>query len=288
MAEFQRLALLEQFKEVYGFTDEDLRANRAGTISGAQRDHVPDGNRFFRWLLIGLAVLVIFLTLALPASEGLSHIESFGIAVFLAVLFGWMPLLVWWVTARYPRGPGRVKMVIGEIYHHKPDEFGVPQKASVGHGIGARMLPDLPSGLLPPQGMLVRLYYNQGHGQTLVHSIEPAHVGDVSNMGQRNRRGMVLLGVLAVGLVGLFVFARAEEAREQQERDEQIQDFVDSVDESFEIEPLDSELTDAILRSLYLETEDPEVREEIRRDLEERGVPVPEFDLDFDLEEFGE
>jgi len=73
----------------------------------------------------------------------------------------------------------------------------------VGLGAGGRWL-----NVAIPEGMLVRLYWNAGPGgETLVHSIEPARVGDTPNTSTRDwvTRTVYALCILAVIPLGMFL-----------------------------------------------------------------------------------
>ncbi len=242
--------LQEQFKAAYRFTDDDLVANRQGTISKRQREQYKDtGKWFLRGTLIAMFAILLLLTLSLP-SEGYSRLDSFGIGVLVAGLLGSMPLLAWWRTCHYPRGQGRVKSMVGPISHYDRS------KVSVGKGLGGRELPPQERShhwFYPPEGLMVRLYWNQGINKTLVHSIEIAEPDAESSMPARTRRARVWVVVLVLFLALVFVGGAIEQRREAREFQEQI--------DQLDLGPEPLEIPETDFSDFLEEPEIPEFRE---------------------------
>ena len=111
----------------------------------------------------------------------------------------------WWYQHRFPLGENRVQVLVAETNLSKhPTKNKV--LSQVGRGLGSRWLP-----AAIPEGMLVRLYWNAGAGnETLVHSIEPARVGDLDNDRPRNRLKFVLLTILTVALFAFGLYLRRD------------------------------------------------------------------------------
>lgn len=204
-SELERLGnpdlLLEDLMIRFGFTAEDLEANRAGTLTDRQRERLQRRLRNESALTVfvyGCGALFVFVTLGavLGATAG-AWLRGAGAAgLFLTAVMG-----RWWHQHHYPLGEHRVKMMIAET-HQDVHASKTRTLSRVGRGVGGRWLPQT-----IPAGTLVRLYWNTGPAnETLVHSIEPARVGDQPNDGTRNLVGRILVVLFLIGLVAAMVF----------------------------------------------------------------------------------
>ena len=205
--EIQRLGdpnlILEDLMIRFGFTAEDLEANRAGNLSPRQRKRLLEQSSANLDLGVGLFVAIAAAALSIGATINSSPLMQLLVAavtfvVVFAVVSGY-----WWYQHRYPLGGNRVQVLVAETNQSKhPTKHKV--LSQVGRGLGSRWLP-----AAIPEGMLVRLYWNAGaFNETLVHSIEPARVGDLDNDRPRNRLKFVLLTILTVALFAFGLYLR--------------------------------------------------------------------------------
>ena len=206
-AEIQRLGdpnlVLEDLMIRFGFTAEDLEANRAGNLSTRQRNRLLEQPGHTSDLGVGACVAIAAAALSFGATVNSSPITQLLVAavtfvVAFALFFGH-----WWYQHRFPLGENRVQVLVAETNQSK-HPTKTKMLSQVGRGLGSRWLP-----VAIPEGMLVRLYWNAGAGnETLVHSIEPARVGDLDNDRPRNRLTFALLTILTVALFAFGLYLR--------------------------------------------------------------------------------
>ena len=188
--------VLDDLMFTFGFTAEDLEANRAGTISTGQRNRLLARQQEADATILVYLFIAFFLAVMTFGFLGAWLAGILGAAVF-ALLLGH-----WWYHRHYPLGENRVKLLIAETRqsHHATKSQTLSR---VGMGLGGRWLPHA-----IPEGMLVRIYWNATSGnETLVHSIEPARVGDRPNIRWRNAGGLVLLVLTTLALYGFVRFS---------------------------------------------------------------------------------
>lgn len=217
---------LPALMRAFDFTEEDLHANRSGTITARQRQKLEGQGKWSLFLLLlAWVVASILPVLAVTVNTG----PVLGVALSLVVVGALFCLFVgpWWYGNRYPLGEGRVKLLIAEtsFARHPTTQKTMTR---VGKGIGGHFLPELLH-----EGVLVRLYWNKRWEAPIVHSVEPARVGDVSNIRKRNVVGRVIIGLMCcfLALVAVLGYLDAQ-AREAERRE-----LIDNLDLTPEIEP---------------------------------------------------